>query len=124
MDGFVATLVDGAPGAFGSGPVVTVGCGAAGSVCVETMIWPRVPVPEPTLTPGCVATIVVPDPDVVAAATAVATMAMTRKSSAGQIQSPGYHANRRCHAAASIPTGPRFVGSRSPHSRQYSWSGS
>ena len=81
-----------------------------------------VPVPRDTF--GCVATMVVPELEVVAAETAVATMAMTRKSRAGQTQSPGYQGKRRCHAAASTPTVPRFVGSRSPHSRQYSCMGS
>jgi len=59
-----------------------------------------------------------------ATAAVVAIAVSAANSSTGQIQSPGYHARRRCHAAARTPTTPRFVGGRAPHSRQYSWSGS
>jgi hypothetical protein len=57
-------------------------------------------------------------------ATTVAMTARARKPNAGQIQSPGYHGIRRCQPAARTPTSPRLTGSRSPHSRQYSCSGS
>src|SRR5581483_2417760 len=82
--GFVTLLVETAPGAWGSGPVVTVGSGAVGSVFGDAG---AVPVPTgPGLT-CCVATIVVPELPVVAADTAVATTATTRNKTPGQIQS-------------------------------------
>ena len=122
--GTVTDGVDAAPGTLGRGPVVTVGFGADGSVLCGG-VAPGAPcVPVPRVTCGSVATMVVLEPEVVAAEMAVATTATTRKRSAGHTQSPGYHGTRRCQAAASTPTGPRLTGRRSPHSRQYSWSGS
>src|SRR5256885_1790188 len=56
------------------------------------------------------------------AAVAPAT-AMSRKSSTGQIQSPGYQPSRCCQTAASRPKTPPPGCSLCPHSRQYSWSG-
>src|SRR5947209_8447081 len=124
MPGTVTAGVEAAPGALGSGPVVTVGLGADGRVLCGAVAPGAVCVPAPRVTFGSVATMVVLDPDVVAAETAVATMATTRKRSAGHTQSPGYQGTPRCQAAASTPTGPRLAGRRSAHSRQYSWSGS
>jgi hypothetical protein len=72
--------------------------------------------------PPSVATIVLfsaPASERTIAAAAPAT-ASTRKSSTGQIQSPGYQANRRCQAFASLPKAPLPADSRYPHSRQYS----
>src|SRR5205807_3493900 len=49
-------------------------------------------------------------PDVTISAAAIpATRAITSASSTGQIQSPGYHANRSCHARARTPTTPCSV---------------
>src|SRR4249919_42428 len=53
---------------------------------------------------------------------APATAAITRASSAGQIQSPGYQSNLRRQAEPSRPTMPLCDGRRAPHSRQYSCS--
>src|SRR5262249_29566024 len=50
-----------------------------------------------------------------------ATTATTSASSAGQIQSPGYQPSRRRQRAPSLAVRPGCAGSRSPHSRQYSW---
>jgi len=61
-----------------------------------------------------------PPPCEVAIATAAPAAAITRPSSAGQIQSPGYQGRRLRHAWPSAGTTPRCAGSRRPHSRQYS----
>jgi hypothetical protein len=53
--------------------------------------------------------------------TTPATIATTSASSVGQIQSPGYQPARRRQPAPSFATRPGRGGSRSPHSRQYSW---
>src|SRR5690242_5501589 len=113
------------PGAVGSGPVVIVGCAVgmgsvAGALVTGTGAWVA-PGPSGTLT--FVATIGRSDSwaDFAASASAVAATVRIRKRRTGQIQSPGYHANRRCQAAASTPTTPWLTGSRAPHSRQYSW---
>ena len=63
-------------------------------------------------------------PFVARIATAPASAAMIRSPRTGQIQSPGYRENRRRQAVASTGMTPRWTGSRSPHSRQYSWNGS
>src|SRR5690349_1711989 len=83
--------------------------------------------PGPTVTAGLVATCVAGALErlsFAATAAAVAATVSAKKSSTGQIQSPGYQAKCRCHFEASTPTTPAFVGSRVPHSRQYSCSGS
>src|SRR4029079_18296644 len=118
----------GSPGAVGRGPVVMVGAGALGRVTERvgaTVGWTA---PGPTVTAGVVATpvgaaLLLRD-SLAATAAAVAATVNAKKSSTGQIQSPGYQAKCRCHFEASTPTTPVFVGSRVPHSRQYSWSGS
>src|SRR5580765_889847 len=51
-----------------------------------------------------------------------ATTATTSASSVGQTQSPGYQPTRRRQRAPSLALRPGLAGSRSPHSRQYSWS--
>jgi hypothetical protein len=115
------------PGAVGSGPLVIVGAGAPGSVAETDGATVGAGAPGPTVTGVFVATnVCAAFPFDVFAATAavVASTVRTRKKSTGQIQSPGYQANRRCQDDASTPTTPRFVGSRVPHSRQYSCSGS
>src|SRR5206468_2738976 len=115
------------PGAVGSGPVVIVGAGAPGRVLVMVGATVEGAAPGPTVTVGPVATsvgVALLRAAFAARAAPVAAIVRTRKSSTGQIQSPGYHAKRRCHDDASTPTTPRLVGSRAPHSRQYSWSGS
>ncbi len=56
-------------------------------------------------------------------APAEAITATTRARSEGQTQSPGYQRRRRCQPLASAGTTPP-PRTRSPHSRQYSWSGS
>ncbi len=121
----VATVVEAAPGAFGSVPVVTVGRGAEESVFGAVVTGAVCFAPGPRVTVGFATIVVAELPDPFAAtAAAVATSATARKRNAGHTQSPGYHGKRRCHAAARTPTRPRFAGSRAPHSRQYSWSGS
>ena len=120
--------VEGEPGAVGSGPVVIVGAGAVGRFA-GLLVTGSVPcvAPGPTVTDGVVATstgVLRSRAEFAATAAVVAIAVSAAKSSTGQIQSPGYHARRRCQAVARTPTTPRFVGSRAPHSRQYSWSGS
>ena len=104
-----------------------VGAGAPGSVLVTVGATVARGAPGPTVTVGPVATSVgalflraAP----AARAAPVATIVRTRKSRTGQIQSPGYQAKRRCQEDESTPTTPRLVGSRAPHSRQYSCNGS
>src|SRR5207302_10389340 len=116
---------------FGAGVVLvgpeTVGSGAVGSVPVATVGTVPLAAPGPRVTLFPVATTVFEPLDRCepsTTATTVATTATPRKPSAGHIQSPGYHGIRRCQADARTPTRPRLTGSRSPHSRQYSWSGS
>ena len=126
--GTVVAPVEGAPGAAGSGPFVIVGGGAVGRVLVTAVTGSDPSVaPGPTVTAGFVATSVgsaFSRAEFAATAAVVATTVSTRKNATGQIQSPGYHPRRRCHALARTPTTPRFTGSRAPHSRQYSCSGS
>ena len=55
------------------------------------------------------------------AETTPATIATTSASSAGQIQSPGYQPRCRRQRAPSRVARVGRAGSRSPHSRQYSW---
>src|SRR3954471_18172352 len=50
-----------------------------------------------------------------------AAAAITSASSVGQIQSPGYQPSRLRHAPPRTATTRPRAGSRSPHSRQYSW---
>ena len=103
-----------------------VGDGTAGVVLVETGGAPLVVVPGPTVTPVGTAVsgpFALDRVAFTASTAAVATIVRTKKKATGQIQSPGYQAKRRCQLEARTPTTPRFVGRRSPHSRQYSCSG-
>src|SRR5712691_11600659 len=120
--------VAGSPGAVGRGPFVIVGGGAVGRFA-GLEVGATVPsvAPGPTVTGVAVAASVgslFSRAEFAATAAPVAITVSTRKKRTGQIQSPGYQASRRCQALASTPTTPRFTGSRSPHSMQYSWSGS
>src|SRR5207247_7629528 len=83
--GVVADGVDGEPGAAGRGPFVIVGCGAFGSVLVDTTGALPVVAPGPSGT-AVVAVAGCADPSRVEFATstaAVATTVSTRKSATG-----------------------------------------
>ena len=108
-------------GAVAVGGGVVVGAGAVvvgrGGVVVPT--------PGPLVAPGGVATMAGPVelfPFEIRIAASAPSAARTRKTNTGQIQSPGYQP-RPAQAEASRPKTPLCAGSRSPHSRQYSWPG-
>src|SRR5204862_3010256 len=99
-------------GAVVAGAVVSGGRVGAGAVVA--------PNPPPVAVAGAVATSVPElEPRVARIATTAPRAARTRNSRTGQIQSPGYH--RRLRQGATVRANhPVSVGSRSPHSRQYS----
>jgi hypothetical protein len=124
--GVVGTLVEGAPGARGSGPVEMVGVwrgavrvGCAGVVPVRT-VTSGAPGPSGTLVFVAVRVALELDVPLTATATAAPPAARASRARLGQIQSPGYHVTRRCQPEARTPTTPRLTGRRSPQSRQYS----
>jgi hypothetical protein len=102
----------------GGGAAVVVGGAVVGSVAAAVVVSPN---PPPVAVAGDVATIVLLlEPPVARIATSAPSAARTRKSSTGQIQSPGYHRRLR-QGATKFSNHPASVVSLSPHSRQYSW---
>jgi len=123
-DGHWISVFDGGGGGGCSGAVVV---GTVGSVDVSVGVDVVGAVPVLNGTEAWVsARVFVGEslPWVARIPTAAASAATIRSPRTGQIQSPGYRLNRRRHAVASAGMAPRCTGSRRPHSRQYSWSGS
>jgi hypothetical protein len=106
---------------LGGGVVVGGAVVVGGGAVVGGFVTPNPP--PPVVACGGVATIVwLFELRVARIAMTAPSPARSKNRSTGQIQSPGYHRWRR-HGAMKLANHPVSVGSRSPHSRQYSWPG-